>query len=306
MKLITSFFRLIRWPNLAFIVLTQLLFYFCVYKSLYPGNESLHQLIWLIIASVLIAAAGYIINDYFDLNIDKVNKPDRNVLNTVIRRRWAILWHLGFSILGILATAIAVSFHKWYLIFANTACVALLWLYSTSLKRRMLIGNVVISLLTAWSILIIFFAKVPFTAAFRTTDIVTVKFFRIAFLYAGFAFVLSLIREAVKDVEDMEGDRRYGCRTLPIVAGVAATKIYTSVWLVVITGALIILQLYVLQFGWLWAVLYSIAFIITPLIYFFSKHVKAASVKDFAQLSSLAKWIMLAGILSMLFFSKYL
>src|SRR4028118_712205 len=105
MKLITSFFRLIRWPNLAFIVLTQLLFYFCVYKSLYPGNESLHQLIWLIIASVLIAAAGYIINDYFDLNIDKVNKPQKNVVDKVINRRWAIIWHLVLSFAGIISTA---------------------------------------------------------------------------------------------------------------------------------------------------------------------------------------------------------
>lgn len=306
MKLITSFFRLIRWQNLVFIVLTQLLFYFCVYKSLYTEGKSLHQVIWLIVASVLIAAAGYIINDYFDLNIDAVNKPNTNVINSIISRRWAILWHLVFSFLGILATAVAVSFHKWYLIFANIACVLLLWLYSTSLKRRLLIGNIVISVLTAWSILIIFFAKVPFSAAFKATDIVSVKFFRIAFLYAGFAFILSLIREALKDVEDMEGDRRYGCKTLPIVAGVVAAKIYITVWMVVLIAALVILQLYVLQFGWLWAVLYSVAFVIIPLFYLFKKHYKAITKKEFAQLSALTKWIMLAGILSMLFFSIYL
>lgn len=306
MKLIISFFRLIRWQNLVFILLTQLLFYVCVYGSLYPLEHSLHQMVWLMIASVFIAGGGYIINDYFDLNIDQVNKPNKNVINAVINRRWAILWHLLLSISGILATAIAVSFEKWYLIFANIACVLLLWLYSTSFKRQVLIGNFVISLLTAWSILIIFFAKVPFYAAFRASDAIDVKFFRVAFLYAGFAFVLSLIREVIKDVEDMEGDRRYGCKTLPIVAGLVATKIYATVWMVVILGALSVLQLYVLQFGWLWAVLYSTVLIIIPLIYLFIQHRAAVTTADFARLSSLTKWIMLSGILSMLFLIKYL
>ncbi|MDQ3681644.1 MAG: UbiA family prenyltransferase, partial [Bacteroidota bacterium] len=116
MKLITGFFQLIRWHNVVFIILTQLLFYFCIYQSIYFTNESLHQLIWVIIASVFIASAGYIINDYFDLNIDQINKPDKNVINKVISRRWAIVLHLVFSVGGLVATAIAVSFDKWYLI----------------------------------------------------------------------------------------------------------------------------------------------------------------------------------------------
>jgi 4-hydroxybenzoate polyprenyltransferase len=306
MKLITSFFRLIRWQNLVFIVLTQVLFYYCVYRQLYTTSESLLQLVLLIFSSVFIAAGGYIINDYFDLNIDHVNKPNKNVINTVINRRWAILWHLVLSVAGIMATAIAVSFDRWYLIIANIACVILLWFYSTLFKKQALIGNVVISLLTSWTILILFFAKVPSGAAFGAADIFTVKFFRVAFLYAGFAFILSLIREAIKDVEDIEGDRRYGCKTLPVIAGISTTKIYTSVWMVVILAALIILQFYVLQFRWWWAIAYSILFVIIPLFYLFYRHYKAKSIEDFAQLSSYAKWIMLTGILSMLFFRIYL
>lgn len=305
MKLATAFFQLVRWQNLVFIVITQLLFYFCVFQPLYPTHESWHQLIWLIIASVFIGAAGYIINDYFDLNIDLVNKPHRNVINTVISRRWAILWHLGLSLGGILATAIAVGGHKWYLIIANTIVVILLWLYSTSFKRQLLIGNFIISLLTAWTVLILFFAKVPFASAFGSADLLTVKFFRISFLYAGFAFIISLIREAIKDVEDMEGDRRYGCKTLPIVAGLLSTKIYTTVWIVVLIAALIILQLYILQFGWWWAVIYSVLLVLIPLCYLLKKHTEALSTQDFTQLSRIAKWIMLTGIFSMVFFRLY-
>jgi 4-hydroxybenzoate polyprenyltransferase len=305
MKLIIAFLRLIRWQNILFIIITQVLFYFAVYRPLYPNEDNLYQFSWLLIASVCIAAAGYIINDYFDLNIDRINKPDKNVIGRIISRRWAILWHMMLSILGLLATAVAVSFQKWYLILANLICVILLWLYSTSLKKQLLVGNIVISILTAWTILILFFARIPFDAAFGITEEVTAKFFRVTFLYAGFAFLISIIREAIKDVEDMEGDRRYGCKTLPIVAGVVATKVYTSVWIVVLIAALIILQLYILQFQWWLAIIYSLLFVILPLFHFFYKHYKAKTKADFAALSSYTKWIMLTGILSMVFFILY-
>jgi 4-hydroxybenzoate polyprenyltransferase len=305
MKWFTAFLKLVRWPNLVFIAGTQLLFYFFVYLPLYDFSPDYFSLLWLIVASVLIAAGGYIINDYFDINIDQVNKPNENVLTHSINRRTAILLHLVFSVTGILATAIAVSFQKWYLIIANIICVILLWLYSTSFKRQFLIGNVVISLLTAWTVLILFFAKVPFVSAFGNSDPLTIKFFRVSFLYAGFAFVISLIREAIKDVEDMEGDLRYGCKTLPIVAGLLATKIYTTIWIVVLIGALIVLQLYILQFGWWLAVIYSLFFVVLPLFYLFVKHKNARSPVEFSILSRLTKTIMLTGIISMIFFRIY-
>src|SRR5579885_1299162 len=157
MKLIAAFLRLVRWPNLVFIILTQTLFYFFVYEPLFSINRN-KQFIWLLIASVLIAAAGYIINDYFDLNIDQINKPEKNVFVKNINRRWAIIWHFLFSISGIISTALGVGLHKWYLVTANIFCVALLWFYSTSFKRKAVIGNLIISLLTAWTILFLFFA----------------------------------------------------------------------------------------------------------------------------------------------------
>lgn len=193
----------------------------------------------------------------------------------------------------------------WYLILANAVCVALLWFYSTSFKRQLLIGNIVISLLTAWTILIFFFAFSDPSNAFDTNDETSVKFFRLAFLYAGFAFIISLIREAVKDMEDMEGDARYGCRTLPIVTGVRTTKMYAGIWIVVLVAALAVLQVYVLQFGWWPSVIYALLLVIAPLIISLLRLIKATSVKDFASLSSTTKWIMLAGILSMIFFCFY-
>lgn len=304
MNLASAFFRLIRWPNLVFIALTQVLFYFCIYMPLYDQAQT-RKLILLVLASVFIAAAGYIINDYFDLNIDRVNKPEKNVVDRVIHRRWAIIWHLALSLLGIVLTTLAVGLQYWYLIIANIICVALLWFYSTSFKRQLLIGNIVISLLTAWTILVFFFALSNPLDAFNTSNELSVKFFRLAFLYAGFAFIISLVREAVKDMEDMEGDARYGCRTLPIVAGIRTTKIYTGTWMAVLIATLAILQVYVLQFGWWPSVLYATLLVIVPLVTSLKKLKNATSTKDFAQLSSTTKWIMLSGILSMFFFLFY-
>jgi 4-hydroxybenzoate polyprenyltransferase len=304
MRFVIAFLKLIRWPNLVFIALTQGLFYYCIYEPI-VGPASLQPLIWIIIASVLIAAAGYVINDYFDLNIDQINKPQKNVFAGIIHRRWAIIWHFVLSFTGVLATAIAAGLHKWYIILANIACVALLWFYSTSFKKKYLIGNIVISVLTAWTVLILFFLYTGPRTALIGNDPATIKFFRIAFLYGAFAFISSLIREAIKDMEDMEGDARYGCRTLPIVSGFRASKIYITVWCVVLLAMLVFIQLNVIRYRYWIPVLYSIIVIIVPIIYLLLLLSKARNNEEFARLSMLSKLIMLAGILSMIFFKIY-
>ena len=310
MRLIAGFLKMIRLPNLLFIILTQVLFQYCVYIPLYQGsippNDAL-QLILLVIASVFIAAAGYCINDYFDINIDEVNKPGQMVVDKVIHRRWAIGWHFILSSFGILLTLFAVPvLQKWYIILANILCVALLWFYSTSFKRSLLIGNIVISLLTAWTILVMFFAKLSPDDAIGSGNPVNYKFFRIAFLYAGFAFILSLIREAIKDMEDLKGDEKHGCRTMPVVWGVNATKVYVAVWLFVLIALLAVVEVYVLQFNLWWAVAYIALLIIAPLVFIFYRLYRATGTFVFHQLSNWSKFVMLTGILSLIFFRFYL
>lgn len=310
MRLIAAFFKLVRLPNLIFIVLTQGLFQFCIYHSLYEGYippGDLRRFILLVLASLLIAAAGYIINDYFDINIDEVNKPEKMIVDRVIHRRWAIAWHFILSATGIILTMLALPIlGKWYLILGNVFCIVLLWFYSTTFKRSLLIGNIVISLLTAWTILLIFFSKVSVTDAFGPGHSGQPKFFRFAFLYAGFAFIISLIREAIKDIEDLPGDARYGCRTMPIVWGTNASKVYIAVWLIILIAILVVVQVYVLQFRWWWAVVYCIPMIIFPLVYIFARLPGAVTIRDYHQLSQWTKLVMFTGILSMLFFYFYL
>lgn len=310
MRLIAAFLRMIRLPNLLFIALTQALFHFCIYYPLYgiaPGEENLLPFILLVFASLFIAAAGYIINDYFDINIDEVNKPGRMVVDRLISRRWAIAWHFMLSVSGVLLTALALPLReKWYLVLANIGCVLLLWFYSTTFKRRLLIGNVVISLLTAWTILIIFFSKLSLHDAWAPGFAGQPKFFRFAFLYAGFAFLISLVREAIKDMEDIAGDEKYGCRTMPIAWGIRATKVYTAIWLIVLAGVLGIVQVYIVQFRWWAAVAYCFLAIFIPVLFIFYGLIKAKATADYTRLSRLTKGVMLTGILSMIFFYFYL
>ena len=120
--------------------------------------------------------------------------------------------------------------------------------------------------------------------------------------YCAFAFILTLVREALKDMEDLEGDEKFGCKTLPIVWGLKPTKIYISVWLVVVITCLAIIQLYVIPFGFWYVIVYSVAFIIIPLALVLYKLGKSYTSKDFNLLSTYVKVAMFAGILSMMFF----
>ena len=213
----------------------------------------------------------------------------------------AILMHAVFSIVGLaLSLYIGYRLENFYIPFFNLISILLLWFYSTTFKKKLLIGNIIISALTAWVIVVLTLAEFRFRIS--TDDIVWQRLLKLSFVYAGFAFIISLVREVIKDIEDMEGDIRYGCTTMPIAWGIQVSKVFAGVWIVVLTGLIAALQLYVLQMGWWLSALYSFITIIIPLIWVLNKLYGAGSKADFHQLSTVVKMIMFAGILSMIFF----
>lgn len=244
---------MIRWQNLLFIAITQLLFHYCIlatnisHLALQPQIRQ--KYLWLIItASVCIAAGGNIINDYFDINIDRINKPHKIVVDKFISRRWVIFWHLLLSVAGIVCSMyVGMKLNLFWLGLANTICVLLLFVYSASLKKKFLSGNIVIAALTAWTILVLLLPEYMFLTHITSAVDVYDKIFRLGVLYAAFSFIISLIREVVKDMEDVEGDRRNGCKTMPIVWGYNASKVFTAVWLVVLIAILVVAQIYVIR-----------------------------------------------------------
>lgn len=230
-------------------------------------------------STVLIAAAGYIINDYFDIKIDLINKPREVVVGRSITRRSAILLHSFFSAVGVGVGLIV----NWKVAVLNLISSVLLWWYSASLKRKPFSGNFVIALLTAFSILALYLV---YPAAGVTV-----------LLYSVFAFAMTLIREAVKDMEDLEGDKAFDCRTLPIIWGVAGTKRYIGLIVLLLSVSTVVVHLYIQNLP----VMYFLSLVLLPLAWFSYKMIQADTVKEYHTLSRWLKFIMLTGILSMVF-----
>ena len=316
MKLTGAFFRLIRWPNLVFIVLTQFLFYNCIILPAYSSNSitaawflPVPLFWWLTASSVLIAAAGYIINDYFDLDIDLVNKPGNIIVQKFIKRRWTIIWHLSLSFAGVTITFfISWKIGNWVIGPVNLMAVFLLVFYSTTFKKKLLIGNILISLLTAWVVFVLYFSEL---------DLVTLtqqplyhaamnKIFKLTILYGGFAFVISLVREVIKDMEDIKGDEKFGCKTMPVVWGIPASKVFAGVWLIVLILAIIVLVVYAVLLGWFVAALFALVLIVVPLVLILRSLYNAVTSDQFHAISTLIKMAMLAGIISMIFFKWHI
>lgn len=316
MKLTAAFFRLIRWPNLFFIVLTQFLFYSCIMLPAYSrlNIQNAWFLSWplfwaLVAASVLIAAAGYIINDYFDLDIDQVNKPDNIIVQKIIKRRWAIFWHLGLSFAGLVITFIVSwKIGNWVIGPANLASVFLLLFYSTTFKKKILIGNIIISLLTAWVVFVLYFSELDLVVFTREMNyqLAMTKIFKLTVLYSGFAFVISLIREVIKDMEDMQGDEKFGCHTMPIVWGIPASKVFAGVWLLVLILAVLVLFVYAILLGWWVAAAFVLLLVVLPLVMILQKLYAAITTAQFHAISTWIKLVMLTGIVSMVFFKWHL
>ena len=278
MQLILALFRLTRFWNLAIIAFAQ---YFTAF-FLFQQRLLVFTDFWLflIVAStVMIAAAGYIINDYYDIKIDLINKPDRVVIGKTITRRYAIFFHTVISVTGV-GMGLLIN---WKVGAVNFISVFLLWLYSNNLKRLPLIGNLVVSLLTGLSIFLLSFLYEQYLPLVMT--------------YSLFAFFMTLIREIVKDMEDMKGDTTFGCRTLPIVWGIRKTKSFLYGTILVFSFLVLWLDYQQLKISWI----YFIPLLFVPMSILFYRLLKADTKKEFYQLSQLGKIIMLLGICSMIF-----
>ncbi|RAJ83344.1 4-hydroxybenzoate polyprenyltransferase [Chitinophaga dinghuensis] len=309
MKRWAAFFKLVRYPNLLYIALTQFLLQYCVVAPVLAsvGEEpslSVPQFVLLCLSTVFVAAAGYIINDYFDINIDIINKPDKMVLDKVISRRWAMAWHTILNMAGVsLGFIVAWKTGQIYLGFTQVICSLLLWFYSTSFKRQVLIGNVVISLLTALSVVVVgFYEKQIYHSFEAIMSPVGRKLIQIIGVYALFAFIISMVREIVKDLEDMIGDSKDGCQTIPIIWGVLPAKRLCNSLLLILMITVVMVEIRVGLFGWFMAIGYLVLFVQAPLVYVYLQLKKATTAADYHKVSSMVKLVMLTGILSMIFF----
>jgi 4-hydroxybenzoate polyprenyltransferase len=254
----------------------------------------------LVVSSVFIAGAGYIINDYFDVKIDAINKPEKVIVGKRIKRRWAIFFHLFLSVLG-LGTSIYVAWKSsWWLGLANLICIFLLWIYSVKYKKELAVGNFIIAALTAWVILSVYVFVIGISG--ESSVEWRPMLLKYAFLYAGFAFITTIIREVIKDMEDTEGDRQFHSNTMPIAWGIPTTKVFTAVWIIVCIGLLFSIIGYAMALDQWGIIIYILLALIFPFFYLLYKLKQANGSKDYHALSTQVKIIMLLGILSMCIF----
>lgn len=303
-----SILNLIRYKNLLIIAFFQaLLRYGLILPILHsygiePALSNLHFAL-VVISTVLLAAAGNVINDYFDVRIDSINRPQRVIIGKYIERRSALLLHVILTLGGVFV-GLYVSFvyrrESYALMFI---CVPfLLWFYSTYFKKQMLTGNLVVALLVALVAYLV--VSVEFSALERKigSQILASQACSLAWLYttgfAAFAFLSNLIREIIKDMEDAEGDKAAGCHTLPIEMGMTNSKILVTLLL-----AFMIFMLWIsyAMFHWLrdipYVLPYFAIFLTLPSIVVGAMVWRGNDSKTFHNASQASKVIMLAGIL---------
>ncbi|MFW5890182.1 MAG: geranylgeranylglycerol-phosphate geranylgeranyltransferase [Marinilabiliaceae bacterium] len=300
--------KLIRYKNLIIIVLLQsLLRYGLLLPILHHHGVSpeLSHINFglLVLATVLLAASGYVINDYFDVRIDRINRPENVIIGKKLSRRTALLLHVVLTITGVfigLFLAYITRKENYALMFIVVP--VLLWYYSTTLKKQMLLGNLTIAMLTALVPFVVVSMEFATLARVQGSEILDSRACSIAWFwttgFAFFAFISTLSRELIKDMEDMEGDREAGCHTLPIEMGLDYSRTISiiltlasvaAIWIILV----LVPQLHTSYLAWG----YFFLFLTIPYLVMGYKVLKAQSREDFHTASSISKFIMLMGIL---------
>jgi len=311
-----AFFNLIRWQNLLIVILTMVLMRYAVLDPVLSkigvallngtGEEvpmvlqfSLIDFILLIAATVFLTAGGYVINDYFDIKTDLINKG-KVIVGTRIPRRQAMMWHNIFNIVGV-SLGFYISWKAGYFWLGTMFLIVsgLLYFYSASYKRQFLIGNLVVATLVGMVPLLVVIYEWPALYRYYSLNASSLPDFNFIIYWVGgfsvFAFLTTLIREIIKDIEDFEGDIAYGRNTIPVVTGILAAKII-SVSLIIITIVLLYLAWYLFINDILTLIYLSVA-ITLPLAYVIFKVIVSDNKKQLHSASRIMKVVMLTGIL---------
>jgi 4-hydroxybenzoate polyprenyltransferase len=304
-----SLAQLVRLPNVLIIILTMLLLRYCILLPYLLTDSpdaisALPDFLALVLVTLLIAVGGYVINDYFDIKIDGINRPGKMVVNKLISARAAIKLHLVLS-----GVAILLGFYLgWRVKSIGFGLVfpfitGLLWIYSAKYKRTLFWGNFIVAGLSAFVIIIVWLFEffwlrldvIQFAGLVPDIRGVSVIFMA----YATFAFLVSMVREIIKDMEDVEGDQAVGCKTLPIVIGMQFTR-YIAGGILLLTFFLLVVAQVTLYNRNLDLTFWYFMFGVQPviLLLLFSLF-RAHSKRNYHFLSNLCKFIMVAGILSM-------
>jgi 4-hydroxybenzoate polyprenyltransferase len=251
----------------------------------------------LVLATVFITAGGYAINDYFDRKIDRVNKPGTVIVGKLIFPRHAMAYHMVFTTAGvILGTWIAYRTDQLYLSIVFFVVSGLLWFYSTTYKRELILGNIIVALLTALVPFLVLLFELPLLAQAYGSKAQPIARYLMTWVlgFSLFAFLLNLTREIIKDALDFEGDEAYGKKTIPVAWGLQAAR-----W---ISGSLVVLTIMLLLLAWFFFVpdyitlSYFTVFLVLPLVFVIVILFRSKNTGSWSLAGKMLKLIMLAGL----------
>jgi len=295
-----KYLKLIRYQNLLLIALMQLIIRFGYLELIdIPLSLWYWQYILLIFSTVLIAAGGYVINDIFDQETDAENKPNKVIIGKTISETKAYTIYASLTITGVacgFVLANSVSHPNFAVVFVLIA--TLLYFYASTLKQIALVGNIVVALLLAFSVIIIGMFDI-FPNTFDVNRKQMTLAFSILFDYAKFAFIINLVREIIKDIQDVKGDKIQEMKTLPILIGIQKTKIIAFVLLLIPSLYLLYYSYYYLfENNLFYGLGYILALVIAPILMCLIQIWNAKENKDFKKISILLKWVIFFGIIS--------
>ena len=309
-EIIKPYLQLLRVGNLTFAAILLYVMEKWVATPLLQLEQFGELMPWwiltlLIVSVVGIAAGGYVINDYFDVKIDRINRPDNLVVTRIISRDAAMNLFYGFTAVGVIAgTVVAWWAHSWTLLFTYVVIPGLLWFYSASYKRMFLIGNLVVAFASAIVPLLVAIANADYLHHLYQNALAYSPIIGELYVWTGgfaaFAFLLTWVREIVKDIEDIEGDREMECRTLPIVWGDKVAKIIATLLLVVIATLIVYILFAVLPFSHEWKSLptrYVVFGLIVPILCSIVLLWAANSRTEYHRVQTIIKFAMFMGML---------
>jgi 4-hydroxybenzoate polyprenyltransferase len=295
-----KYFQLIRYQNLLLLAFMQLVVRYGFLKMQAVFLSLTHwQYGLLVLATVLLAAAGYVINDIFDQEADAINRPNKLLVGSRISEAQAYNLYVVLNCTGVgIGFYLSNVIERPGFVTLFILVAALLYFYATTLKQILLLGTLVVAGLLAFSILIIGFFDV-FPATYDGNQQVMSNLFAILVDYAVFAFILGIFRELVKDLEDVAGDKIQGKQTLPVLLGTArATQILLVLSCIPWILLLYYTNRYFIAFNLYPTAIYMLFGLVGPLLYCSIKLFSAKQKQDFRHLSLVLKGITLVGILS--------
>jgi 4-hydroxybenzoate polyprenyltransferase len=309
-EIIKPYLQLLRVGNLTFVAILLYVMEKWVATPLLQLEQFGELMPWwiltLLIVSVIgIAAGGYVINDYFDVKIDRINRPDNLVVTRIISRDAAMNLFYGLTAVGVIAgTVVAWWAHSWTLLFTYIVIPGLLWFYSASYKRMFLVGNLVVAFASAIVPLLVAIANADYLHHLYQNALAYSPIVGELYVWTGgfaiFAFLLTWVREIVKDIEDIEGDREMECRTLPIVWGDKVAKIIATILLVVIATLIVYILFAVLPFSHEWKSLptrYVVFGLIVPILCSIVLLWAANNRTEYHRVQTIIKFAMFMGML---------